>query len=47
MISVKELKAILKENNIHFYAYRNKKRLLALVNEHDLLTKKVPENEKV
>ena len=46
MISVKELKAILKENKIHFHAYWNKKRLLALVNEHDLLPKKAFEKEK-
>ena len=45
MISVKELKVILKENKIHFYAYWNKKRLLALVNEHDLLPKKTLEKE--
>ena len=47
MISVKELKVILKENKIHFYAYWNKKRLLALVNEHDLLPKKTLEKEKI
>ena len=46
MVSVKELKAILKENKIHCYAYWNKKRLLSLVNEHDLLPKKAPEKVK-
>ena len=39
MASVRELKAILKENKVHFFAYWSKKRLLVLVNEHDLLPK--------
>ena len=40
MVNVKELKAILKENKIHFYTYWNKKRLIALANEHNLLPEK-------
>ena len=39
MIKIGELKAILKENKIHFYAYWDKKRLIALAKEHDLLPK--------
>ena len=46
MVNVRELKAILKENNIHFYSYWNKKRLLDSVNKHDLLPKKTLEKEK-
>ena len=45
-MNVKELKMLLKENNIPFYAYWGKKRLLGLANEHDLLTKPEPEKEK-
>ena len=32
---IRELKVILKENNIYFYAYWSKKWLIALANEHD------------
>ena len=39
-MNVKELKTLLKENKIHFYEYWDKKRLIALANEHDLLPKK-------
>ena len=39
MIKIGELKAIFKENKIHFYAYWDKKRLIALAKEHDLLPK--------
>ena len=46
MIKKEELKAILKENKIHFYAYWDKERLIALANEHDLLPKTALENEK-
>ena len=46
MINIRELKVILKENNIHFYTYWSKKRLIALANEHDLLPKKVSEKER-
>ena len=38
-MNIKELKTILKENKIHFYTYWDKKRLIALANEHDLLSK--------
>ena len=37
MVNIGELKVILKENKIHFYTYWDKKRLIALANEHDLL----------
>ena len=46
MVNIRELKVILIENKIHFCTYRDKKRLIALANEHDLLPKKVLEMEK-
>ena len=36
-MNIKELKTLLKENNIHFYSYWDKKRLTAVANEHNLL----------
>ena len=42
----RELKTILKGNKIHFYTYWDKKRLIALANEHDLLPKTKLEKEK-
>ena len=45
-MNVKELKRLLKENNIPFYAYWSKKKLLDLANEHDLLPKPELEKEK-
>ena len=39
-MKVKELKTILKENKIRFCSYWDKKRLMALVNELDLLPEK-------
>ena len=45
-MNIKELKTLLKENNIPFYAYWGKKKLLGLANEHDLLPKPEPEKEK-
>ena len=47
MVNKRELKAILKEKKIDFYSYWDKKRLLALVNKHDLLPKKASEKEKI
>ena len=38
-MNIIELKTLLKENNIHFYTYWDKKKLIALANEHDLLPK--------
>ena len=38
-MNIKELKSILKENNIKFYMYWDKKRLVSLANEHNLLPK--------
>ena len=40
-MNIRELKKILKENKIRFCSYRDKKRLIALANEHDLLPEKV------
>ena len=45
-MNVKELKTLLKENRIHFYSYWDKKRLINLVNENDLLPKIELEKEK-
>ena len=45
-MNIKELKTILKENNINFYTYWDKKRLVALANEHNLLPKTESEKEK-
>ena len=45
-MNIKELKTLLKENNIPFYAYWGKKKLLSLANEHDLLPKPEPEKKK-
>ena len=39
-MNVKELKTLLKENKINFHTYWSKKRLIALANEHNLLSKK-------
>ena len=36
-MNIKELKTLLKENKIHFYSYWDKKKLIALANEHNLL----------
>ena len=38
-MNIKELQTLLKENKINFYTYWDKKRLIALANEHDLLPK--------
>ena len=45
-MKIKELKTLLKENKIHFYTYWDKKKLIALANEHDLLPKTELEKEK-
>ena len=45
-MNIKELKTLLKENKIHFYSYCDKKRLINLVNENDLLPKIELEKEK-
>ena len=36
-MNIKELKTLLKENNIPFFAYWDKKRLTAVANKHNLL----------
>ena len=43
MVNVEELKAILRKKKIHFYSYWNRKKLIALANEHKLLPKKAKE----
>ena len=45
-MNIRELKTLLKENRINFYTYWDKKRLIALANEHDLLPKTELEKEK-
>ena len=45
-MNIKELKALLKENKIHFYSYWDKKKLVDLANEHNLLPKTELEKEK-
>ena len=45
-MNIKELKTLFKENKTHFYTYWDKKRLVALANEHDLLPKTELEKEK-
>ena len=45
-MNIKELKTLLKENKIHFYTYWDKKRLTAVANEHNLLSKIELEKEK-
>ena len=46
-MNIKELKSTLKENNINFYTYWDKKRLVSLANEHNLLPKTEIDKEKV
>ena len=46
-MNVKELKTLLKKNNIPFFTYWSKKRLLYLANKHDLLPNPEPEKEKI
>ena len=38
-MKAEELKTLLKENEINYYSYWNKKKLIALAKEHDLLPK--------
>ena len=45
-MNIRELKTLFKENKIHFCSYWDKKRLIALANENDLLPKKALEKEK-
>ena len=45
-MNIKELKTLLKENNIPFFAYWDKKRLTAVANEHNLLPQIKLEKEK-
>ena len=45
-MNVRELKTLLKENKIHLYTYWDKKKLISLANEHNLLPKTEPKKEK-
>ena len=45
-MNIKELKTLLKENNIPFFAYWDKKRLTAVANEHNLLPRIESKNER-
>ena len=45
-MNIRELKTLLKENKINFSSYWDKKRLIALANENDLLPKTELEKEK-
>ena len=45
-MNIKELKSILKNNNIKFYTYWDKKRLVSLASEHNLLPKIEIDKEK-
>ena len=45
-MNIKELKTLLKENNIPFFAYWDKKRLTAVAHEHNLLPQIELENER-
>ena len=45
-MNIRELKILLKENEINFYTYWDKKKLTALANEHGLLPKPELEKEK-
>ena len=45
-MNIKELKSILKENNINFYTFSDKKSLVSLANEHYLLPKTEIDKEK-
>ena len=45
-MNIKELKTLLKENNIPFFAYWDKKRLTAVAHEHNLLPQIDLKNER-
>ena len=45
-MNIRELKTLLKKNKINFCSYWDKKRLIALANEHDLLPNTALEKEK-
>ena len=45
-MNVRELKTLLKENKIHFYTYWDKKKLISLAREHNLLPKTESKKEK-
>ena len=45
-MKIKELKTLLKENNIPFFAYWDKKRLTVVANEHNLLLRVEPKDKR-
>ena len=45
-MNIKELKTLLKENNIPFFAYWDKKRLTAVADEHNLLPRVEPKKKR-
>ena len=45
-MKTRELKTLLKENNIPFFTYWNKKRLTAVANEHNLLPRVEPKDKR-
>ena len=45
-MNIKVLKTLLKENNIPFFAYWDKKRLTTVANEHNLLPQIELKNER-
>ena len=45
-MNMKELKTLLKENNIPFFAYWDKKRLTAVADEHNLLPRVEPKKKR-
>ena len=45
-MDIKELRRLLKENDIPFFVYWDKKRLMAVANEHNLLPKPEPEKKR-
>ena len=46
MVIGEEVKTVLKENEIHFYSYWDKKKLIDLAIKHGLLAEKAPRKEK-
>ena len=45
-MNIKELKTLLKENNIPFFAYWDKKRLTAVADKHNLLPRIEPKKKR-
>ena len=45
-MNIRELKTLIKDNKIKFYTYWDKKKMVTLANEHNLLPKTELEKEK-